>query len=83
MERFLSQCEYFLVFRRLTESLVPYCFFIYIDNVTSCMKSQNAHDVLYADNLLYKAISDPQDFVDLQHDVSTIEQWSAKTITPQ
>ena len=45
--------------------------------VTMCAKSEGTHDTLYADDLmLYKPISCPQDFIDLQNDISLVEQWS-------
>ena len=57
--------------------LGPLLFSIYVDGVTMCAKSEGTHDTLYADDLmLYKPISCPQDFIELQNDISLVEQWS-------
>ena len=57
--------------------LGPLLFCIYIDSVALCFQSVNAHNVLYADDLLlYKSIACAQDFVDMQLDVLAIVQWS-------
>ena len=56
--------------------LGPLLFCIYIDSVALCFQSVNAHNVLYADDLLlYKSIACAQDFVDMQLDVLAIVQW--------
>ena len=61
--------------------LGPLLFCIYIDSVALCVQSVNAHNVLYADDLLlYKSIACAQDFVDMQLDVLAIEQWSLRTL---
>ena len=49
-----------------------------IDIIALCVQSANAHNVLYADDLLlYKSIACAQDFADMLLDVLAIEQWSA------
>ena len=57
--------------------LGPLLFSIYVDDVTMCAKSECTRDTLYADDLmLYKPISCPQDFIELQNDIFLVEQWS-------
>ena len=54
--------------------LGPLLFSIYVDGMTMCAKSEGTHDTLYADDLmLYKPISCPQDFIELQNDMSLEE----------
>ena len=57
--------------------LGPLLFSIHVDDVTMCAKSECTRDTLYADDLmLYKPISCPQDFIELQNDIFLVEQWS-------
>ena len=54
----------------------PLLFLIYIDGIKNLALSERSKVTLYADDmLLYRPISCPQDYVDLQNDIDTIASW--------
>ena len=56
--------------------LGPLLFLIYIDGITSIPISSYTKIVLYADDLLlFRPISQQEDFTTLQRDIMAIEQW--------
>ena len=60
--------------------LGPLLFLIYIDDITSLQLSEGTKVSLYADDmLLYKPISSDNDYVKLQHDITSLvkEEWNA------
>ena len=59
--------------------LGPLLFSIYIDKVTKLELSSQTERVLYADDLLmYKPITELDDFAALQSDLSILELWSVE-----
>ena len=61
--------------------LGPLLFSIYINDITEVTLSPQSHSVLYADDaLLYRAISQPEDFLAVQSDIKAIEDWSDKQL---
>jgi len=56
--------------------LGPLLFFIYIDDVARVSLSEGSTLVLYADDmLLYRKIDSTEDFIALQRDINTINNW--------
>lgn len=57
--------------------LGPLLFLIYIDEVGTIPVTQESVRVMFADDLLlYRPISQPNDFLAMQEDVSKVEEWS-------
>ena len=58
--------------------LGPILFLIYINDLTSVIVHPNSVVNMFADDvLLYHIISCPDDYLDAQHSVTSIEQWSS------
>ena len=66
-----------LEFLRAPCMLGPLLFSIYINDITEVTLSPQSHSVLYADDvLLYRAISQREDFLAVQSDIEALEVWS-------
>ena len=58
--------------------LGPLLFLIYINDLTNVVVHRNSNVNMFADDvLLYHTISCPDDYLDAQHSISTIEHWSS------
>ena len=58
--------------------LGPILFLIYINDLTSVVVHPNSIVNMFADDvLLYYIISCPDDYLDTQHSITSIEQWSS------
>ena len=64
--------------------LGPLLFSIYINDITEVTLSPQSHSVLYADDaLLYRAISQPEDFLAVQSDIKALEVWQLLQLNPK
>ena len=55
--------------------LGPLLFLLYIKDLANGSPSENCFASLYADDLLYKIITDPRDYVTLQSDINSVADW--------
>jgi len=60
----------------MLEQLGPLLFLIYVDDITRVSLSEGTKLVLYADDmLLYRKIDHPEDYVALQLDINSVNNW--------
>ena len=60
----------------MLEQLGPLLFLIYVDDITRVPLSEGTKLVLYADDmLLYRKIDHPEDYVALQLDINSVNNW--------
>ena len=62
--------------------LGPLLFIIYINDLAECNFCSGSKLVMYADDvLLYRNILRAEDYVSLQADLNTIDEWSSSSLT--
>ena len=61
--------------------LGPLLFLLYIKDLANGSPSENWFVSLYADDLLYKIITNPRDYVTLQSDINSVADWIIMLLT--